>query len=243
MTQARKSFAESLALAFSQMADRRFRGIVLRALALATLILAALGAAGVWLASQSGPLWGVETGWAAGAGAFLLWLIAAFVLLMPLAAFIMGLFLESVAEAVEQRHYQQDPPGREAGLWSSLGVSLRFMVKLIVLNALALFLYLVPVVNVAVFFLLNGYLAGREFFEMVALRHHRPRTVRLLRRKYRLQVLPAGVIIAALLAVPGVNLVAPLFGAALMVHVFKNIEARAAPGREAPETGVAAEAG
>lgn len=243
MAEHRKSFAASLALAFGQMADRPFRAIVFRALLLAVAVLSALGTPGVWLAAQSGPLWGIETGWIAGLGTFFLVLAAAVLLLMPLAGLIMGLFLESVADAVERRHYPQDPPGRGAGFAASLGVSLRFMAKMILLNALALFAYLVPGLNIIVFFLLNGYLAGREFFEMVALRHHGPRTVRLLRRKNRLTVLLAGMVIAGLLALPVVNFVVPLFGAALMVHVFKTVEARAALRGAAPEPGTAIEAG
>lgn len=243
MAQARKPFSSALALAFGQMADKRFRRIVFRALLLAAAILAGLSSLGVWGASQSGELWGIDTGWIAGIGAFLASLALAFVLVMPLAAFIMGLFLESVAEAVEAQHYPQDPPGKDAGFWTSLGVSFRFMVKLIVLNALALIAYLIPGLNIAVFLLLNGYLAGREFFEMVAIRHHPPRTVRMLRKKYRLKVLLTGVIIAALLAVPVVNFVAPLFGVALMVHVFKDIEARAAPSGSAPAADTAVTAG
>lgn len=240
MAQARKSFTEALSLAFGEMADKHFRAIVVRALLLALAVLGGFGALSVWGASHSGEVWGIDTGWIAGIATFIVFLGLVFVLLMPLAAFIMGLFLESVAEAVEARHYPQDPPGKEAGFWASLGVSFRFMAKLIVLNAAALITYLVPGLNIIVFFLLNGYLAGREFFEMTALRHYPPRTVRALRKRYRLKVLLTGSIIAALLAVPVVNFVAPLFGVALMVHVFKDIEARAALGgrASAPEAAV-----
>lgn len=222
-----KSFFASLGLAFGEMANPRFRAVVMRALMFAVLLLVGLGFLGVWGAANVGTAWGVDWGVPAAIGTIIAWLVALVVLVMPLAAFIMGLYLDSVAEAVERRHYPDDPPGKGAGFLGALGMSLRFMFKLVLVNALALVAYVfLPVLNVLIFLLVNGYLAGREYFEMIAARHYKPAEIRRMRKKNRLKLLSAGAIIAALLAVPGVNFVAPLFGVALMVHVFKSIAAR-----------------
>ena len=85
----------------------------------------------------------------------------------------------------------------------------------------ALFLLFIPGVNLVAFFLVNGYLLGREFFEFAAMRYRTPAEARLFRAKHASTVLLAGFVIAAFLAVPIVNLMTPLFAAGLMVHLHK----------------------
>ena len=53
-----------------------------------------------------------------------------------------------------------------------------------------------------------------------------------MRVENRLTVLAAGALMAALLLVPVLNLLTPLFGIALMVHVHKRLCARALPAPE-----------
>ena len=48
----------------------------------------------------------------------------------------------------------------------------------------------------------------------------------MLRSKYAGTIFGAGLVIAAFLAVPLLNILTPLFGAALMVHLHKAIQAR-----------------
>ena len=72
--------------------------------------------------------------------------------------------------------------------------------------------------------LANGWLLGREYFELAALRHLPPDQVQALRRRYRGRITAGGLLIALASMVPGVNLVAPLFGTAMMVHLFKRIQ-------------------
>ena len=101
---------------------------------------------------------------------------------------------------------------RRMALW--LGVVL-------VGNLFALFLLFVPGVNLVAFFLVNGYLLGREFFEFAAMRFRPPEEARLFRAKHVSTVFLAGLCISAFLAVPIVNLLTPLFAAGLMVHLHK----------------------
>jgi CysZ protein len=81
-------------------------------------------------------------------------------------------------------------------------------------------------VNVAVFFGANAYLLGREYFEMAAGRFRSMPEAAQLRREHRGTVFLAGMMMAGLVLVPIANLLTPLFGVALMVHVHKRIAAR-----------------
>jgi uncharacterized protein involved in cysteine biosynthesis len=76
-----------------------------------------------------------------------------------------------------------------------------------------------PGVNFFVFLGLNGYLFGREYFEVVALRRLDPLAVRAARRRAAGRVFVAGVVIAGLFAIPFVNLVAAVIATAFMVHL------------------------
>ena len=75
------------------------------------------------------------------------------------------------------------------------------------------------------FFLVNGYLLGREFFEFAAMRHRPEAEAKMFRRKHSTTIFLAGLVIAAFLAVPVVNLATPLFAAAMMVHLHKMLSA------------------
>ena len=70
---------------------------------------------------------------------------------------------------------------------------------------------------------MNGYLLGREYFELVAVRRLAPRKQGVLRRQARGRVLLSGVVIAILLTIPLVNIVVPVVAAAFMVHVFHGL--------------------
>ncbi|HYD32527.1 MAG TPA: EI24 domain-containing protein [Azospirillaceae bacterium] len=140
-----------------------------------------------------------------------------------------GVFLDSVVVAVERRYYPTLPSSRHRPLWEDVLSAARFFVVVLVLNLLALPLYLFPVLNLVVFYGLNGYLLGREYFELVALRHLSPGAARLTRKSNGLKLFAAGVIIAFLSSIPLVNLLAPVVAAAFMVHVFHGLEAGLRP--------------
>lgn len=96
---------------------------------------------------------------------------------------------------------------------------------MLLVNAVALPLVLFVGFGVLVFLVANAYLLGREFFELAALRHHNEQTVRRLRARHSGKIFAAGLIVAAFLAVPMVNLLGPLFATAFMVHFQKRIAA------------------
>ena len=147
-------------------------------------------------------------------------------LLAPVTALIAGFFLDDVADVIEKRDYPNEPPGRPLPLGEAIAGSLKFLGVVILGNLLALVLLLVPGVNLVAFFLVNGYLLGREFFEFAAMRYRAPAEARLFREKHRSTVFLAGLLLAGFLAVPFVNLLTPLFAAGLMVHLHKRLSAK-----------------
>lgn len=151
--------------------------------------------------------------------------LALALLLAPVTALIAGFFLDDVAEVVEARDYPNDPAGRPLPLAEAIVGSAKFLGVVILGNILALFLLLVPGVNLIAFFLVNGYLLGREFFEFAAMRYRSPAEARLFRAKHRSTVFLAGLLLAAFLAVPLLNLLTPLFAAGMMVHLHKRLSA------------------
>jgi uncharacterized protein involved in cysteine biosynthesis len=77
-----------------------------------------------------------------------------------------------------------------------------------------------------VFYALNGYLLGREYFELVALRRLDESSTRALRKAYQGSIFLSGVMIAVLTSVPLVNLAAPVIATAFMVHLFESLRRR-----------------
>jgi CysZ protein len=142
-------------------------------------------------------------------------------LLSPVTALIAGLFLDDVAEVIEKRDYPEDTPGAAMPLASALVSSIKFLGVVIAGNIVAVLLLFVPGVNLIAFFLVNGYLLGREFFEFAAMRFRSPEEARLFRAKHATTVFLAGLVIAAFLAIPIVNLLTPLFAAGMMVYLHK----------------------
>lgn len=141
------------------------------------------------------------------------------ILLYPaVVAAIMSLFLDGAIDAVEKRHYPGSAPPRPLGVAEQLGGAVRLIVSALVLNLLALPIYLIPGINLVVFYMLNGYLLGREYFEMVAQRRLDPSALRQLRRDRRAKIFLSGVGVAFISTIPLVNLVAPLVAAAAMTH-------------------------
>lgn len=146
-------------------------------------------------------------------------------LVAPVTTLIAGLFLDDIAETVETTRFAGDPVGRAMPLGRSLIITLRFTGIVILGNLFALALLLVPGVNVIAFFVVNAYLISREYFEAAAMRYRPPEEARAMRRAYAPKVFVAGLLIAALLAVPILNLVTPLFATALMVRLHKTLSA------------------
>jgi CysZ protein len=216
---------DAASLALSDILSPPFRGVLRKSLGLTLLLLAILWLALEWLlASWVATSWPwVDTTLEIFAGVGLV--IALGFLVAPVAALFVGFFGDDIAEAVERAHYSADVPGRPLPIGRSLGTSLRFLGVVLFVNAIALPLVLFVGFGVLVFLFANAYLLGREYFELVALRHYDEDVARRLRARHSGRIFVAGLIVALFLAVPIVNLLAPLFATAFMVHLEKRIAA------------------
>lgn len=152
--------------------------------------------------------------------------LALALLLSSVTAIIAGLFLDDVAEVVEKRDYPTDAPGTAMPIGEAIVASLKFFSVVVLGNIVAFILLFVPGINIAAFFLVNGYLLGREFFEFAAMRFRTQQEARLFRSRHSGTVFIAGLVIAGFLAIPVVNLLTPLFAAGMMVHLHKLLSKR-----------------
>ena len=209
--------------AFNDIWSAPFRNVFWKSLGLTFLILIA-----IWIGLQTTlgvflvlPFAWLETVIAilTGVGAF----IGLAFLIAPITALVASLFLDDIAEVVEQSVYPVDPPGKPLPMGPAIVNSIRFTLLVIAVNIGALLLLLVPGVNLIAFLVANGYLLGREFFELAALRHMSREEAAELRSAKGLQVFLAGLVISGFLAIPLLNLLTPLFATAFMVHVFKKM--------------------
>lgn len=169
------------------------------------------------------PGWAAWVGTAAAVAAGLGLAVGLALLIGPVTALIAGLFLDDVADIIERKDYPGDRPGKALPLVRSLVLSVKFLGVVILGNIFALLLLLIPGVNLIAFFAVNGYLLGREYFEFAAMRFRPEGEARELRARNAGTVFLAGMLIAAFLAVPILNLLTPLFAAAMMVHLHKAI--------------------
>jgi len=236
---------KSLSRAFSQSFDPAFRRVFNR-----SLLFSAVTFVVVWLASWFALDWAGAglVAWVrdwAGEGFWvgvLEWFVdvaaigaiavASFFLFPAVMATIMAVLLDDIAEAVERRYYPELPPGRNQPLGEAILGNIVFIAVTLILNLLVLPLYLIliwiPPLNLVLFYLLNGYLLGREYFEMVAVRRLDLTETKRLRRDNRGRVILAGAVITFLLTIPLVNLVTPIIATAFMLHIFENLRRRVA---------------
>lgn len=222
--------------AVSRLLTPEFRGVFFKSLGLTLLllVLAWLALRGVltgfvfpWIDAflPSMPDWTSWFGVLAGVAASLGIAVGLAFLIAPVTAAIAGLFIDDVAQVVEAQDYPQDPPGKAVPLVRGIVLSAKFLGVVLLANLGALLLLLVPGVNIAAFFLVNGYLLGREFFEFAAMRFRSEPDAKAMRRRNGGTVFLAGIVIAAFMAIPLVNLLTPLFAAAMMVHLHKMVSA------------------
>ena len=135
---------------------------------------------------------------------------------------IMSFYLERVAAAVEAVDYPGRGPPRPQPIGEIVSITLRLALLTLLLNLLALPVYLLlPGINLFLFLALNGYLFGRGYFEVVALRRLDIGAARRVRSRFAGRIFLGGIVIAGLFALPLVNLVAPVIATAFMLHIFE----------------------
>ncbi|NSY38288.1 EI24 domain-containing protein [Leisingera sp. ANG59] len=148
-------------------------------------------------------------------------------LMVPVASAITSMFLEEVAQAVEDKHYPALPPAAKVPFWDAVRDTVNFLGLLIAANILALFLYVTfPPAALFIFWGLNGFLLGREYFTLAAARRVGTAEAKKLRRRHSTTIWAAGTLMAVPLSVPLVNLVIPILGAATFTHIYHALSRR-----------------
>jgi uncharacterized protein involved in cysteine biosynthesis len=151
-------------------------------------------------------------------------------LMVPVASAITSMFLDEVAAAVEDRHYPDLPPVSGPSFGEGFKDTVNFLGVILFANTLALVLYaMAPPFAVFIFWGLNGYLLGMEYFTLAAIRREGRAGAVRLRKKHRLTIWAAGVLMAMPLSVPVMNLVIPILGAATFTHIYHSIRRKAGP--------------
>lgn len=213
----------SLRLAFADLLRPEQRGPILISLVSAIVLLLALCLGAALLLSRlhlAGIPWLDTTIEIAGSLAAL---VLAWALFPAMTMLILGFFLDRVVAAVERRHYPELPPARRIGIGEALTSALRILALAFVVNLVLLPVYFLPPINLFIYYGLNGYVVGREYFELVALRRLDGAAARAMWRWHRGRLVLAGVVIVFLLSLPLFNLVAPVVAAAFMLHVFEGV--------------------
>lgn len=225
----------AFARALSQIPDPRFRSVLLRGIGLtfALLVGAYVGIVALiqWLVGPSVTLpWVGEVTWIndlLSFGSLLVMMFVSMVLMVPVASAMTSLFLDDVAQAVEDRHYPHLPAVQGLGFWDSLKDTVNFLGVMIGANVLALVLYLMfAPFALFIFWALNGFLLGREYFTLAAARRVGLVAAKRLRRHHFATIWAAGVLMAMPLSLPLVNLVIPILGAATFTHLFHMLAKR-----------------
>lgn len=216
----------ALPLAVAQLADRSSRRVLLLSIASTVVLLVALVVGVGWL--LAGITW-FGIGWidgligALGAAAAL---VLAWLLFPSVLAAMTALFVDSISDAVEARYYPGLPPPRRGAALDGLLAGLRLAGFAVALNLVLLPLYLVPGLNLVLFYGANGYLVARAYFEQVALRRLTAAEVRALFGRNRVRLWLDGTIITFVTTVPILNLTVPILATALMTHRLQELHAR-----------------
>lgn len=218
--------------ALGQIGDPKFRAVLLRGVGLTIVMLIAACAGAIWLINRlSGDEislpWIGAVPWLNDvlnySGIFVVLILPVF-LMVPVASAITSMFLDEVAQAVEDKHYPSLPAVPGLPFSDNLRDALGFMGVLIVANLLALILYVIftPLAPF-IFWAMNGFLLGREYFTLAAMRRIGREGARKLRAKHSATIWLAGTLMAIPLSVPLVNLVIPIIGAATFTHIYHKL--------------------
>lgn len=150
-------------------------------------------------------------------GVVIAWFL--FPLLYPV---LISFFDEKIAEIIEREDYPS-LPASEPPFWPTLTNDILFSLKAIGLNIICLPLYLIPLLGIIIYYGLNGYLLGKQFFRMAAGRRVSESEAALLQKKAGKSILLIGIAISFCATIPLLNLAAPVLGVAAMLHLFHEL--------------------
>jgi len=224
--------------ALSQMISPPMRSILWRSIGMALILITVL-AIGLqrllsWFA-DSGEVWaegllgpGFHTAlhilsWIVSIAAGLGVVLGGLFLMPAITSLVASFFVDDIADHVEREHYPAERPGVALPLGQAVYEGVKTALLTILVYLIALPFVFVAGVGFLVFFIAAAWLLGREYFELAAMRFRPPAEAKAMRKDNAATVFTAGLIIAAFVSIPIVNLATPLFGMAFMVHMHKRL--------------------
>ncbi len=218
--------------ALSQLFDRKFQHVLWGSILLTIALLFVSFGALVLLAGWAIPdiisiPWVGDVEWLStglNIGMILLVILLSVFLMFPVASIFIGFFLETIAGAVERKHYPDLPKVTSLTFMESLTNATKFMFLLIFANLVGLIIYfLSTVLAPIIFYLVNGFLLGREYFHVVGVRHIGTKKAKQVWGSNRIEIWMTGTLLAVLLSIPIVNLIVPILGVAVFTHQFHRL--------------------
>jgi CysZ protein len=214
---------EDAIAAFAQIFTPPFRKILFKSLGLTVALLILIG---FGLDRFAASFLQVGTPWLATLLAVLVGLgliVGLAFLVAPVTSLVASFFFDEMAGIVEREIDPAGAPGRPVPAGAATLFALRFAGLSILVNLIALALLFAPGVNLVAFLGANGYLFGRQYFELAAMRFRPAAEAQAMRRHYAFRIFLAGLIVAGFVAIPILNLCTPLFATALMTRLHKRL--------------------
>ena len=214
------------------MGDPRFRRVLGLGIILTIALLVGFTSGFVWLINYftgEAVFFGIlgEIQWLKDLiswGSFFLIAFLSIFLMVPVASAITSLFLDEVAQAVEDKHYPSLPKVDPVPFGDALKDTVNFLGVLIAANILALIFYAAfSFAAPFIFWALNGFLLGREYFMLAAMRRIGRAQAKVLRKQHIGTIWLAGILMAMPLSVPLLNLFIPILGAATFTHLYHRL--------------------
>jgi CysZ protein len=147
-----------------------------------------------------------------------------FMFFAPISTIFVSIFLDDIIDCVEERFYPDFKAGKRLGVSHLAFLAMRLLFFIVLLNILALpfyvLLFWIPIIPLAIFYILNGYLLGWGYYEMVAVRHLGIKEAGVHRKSIRGVILMAGLVMTFLFMIPIVQFTVPILGVAMMCHLF-----------------------
>ena len=227
--------ARALSIALRQFIHPQMIGLILK-----VILLIIGGFVGLWILALflissidwgSFSLFGFElvsiAGWLFGlsmVGTTFASLLLSWISFPALATAMMILFADRFIDLAERLYYPQLESPRVADFGSVLMNALSFFITLVGLHIVLFPLYMVMMVffgsGVLLYLLLNGWLIGREYYEMVAARRLERETMREERRNNRGLILIFGLLFAFMMGLPLIGFLIPVLALLVMTHLF-----------------------
>ena len=137
---------------------------------------------------------------------------------------VIAFFLDEIVTVVRESNYN-NKFSETLGNSQAIIYAVKFGVLTSLINLVCLPIYLIllffPIMSLVFFYLVNGLLLGREYYGLVTIGYVANKERRAVFKENRLQVYLAGLFIAFMMTIPFINLIAPVLGSVMMVHLLE----------------------